>query len=354
MNNLPTKDLTDDFWNDCINNQISTPLNIIFPYKNFSKTLGRNNDKEKIKRKSKYILNLYSFRNGQNNTKKNDNSSIIKHKNKAIETPTFTKIYNNHPLLHENNLNSKEDKEIQRKKKNALLRCLGLYAYGLEVKKEKLLNDENSKKEKIKEEILPCTFKPKISKYSHNKKPKFLTDIINRNKYKQNEKNNIIVDYKMTTTLSEYDNGAIKKNSKNKNINSNNKNNDLIENTVEYTFKPKLIKRNVNKVFSQDKSIEIEKDNEQFILRYNKARENYMTKKLKQISSRDECYNTLLNVFNHFSNKHQRNKQFRYSMNEYKNENESNWENKRTINVDKSVIQSLRNELLSIDLNDDI
>ena len=352
MNNLPSKDLTDDFWNDCINNQISTPLNVLFPYKNFSKTLGRNNDKEKIKRKTKCILNLCSFHNNQNNTKKNNNSSIIKNKNKATETPTFTKIYNNHPLLHKNNLNSKDDKEIQKRKKNALLRCLGLYAYGLEVRKEKLLNDENSKKEKIKEEILPCTFKPKICKYSHNKKARFLTDAMNRNKVKQND-NNIIVDYKMTTTLSTYDNGAIKKESKNKNIN-NNKNNDINESNVEYTFKPKLIKRNVNKVFSQDKSIEIEKDNEQFILRYNKARENYMTKKLKQISSRDECYNTLLNVFNNFSNKHQRNKQFRYSMNEYKNENETNWENKRTINVDKSVIQSLRNELLSIDLNDDI
>ena len=353
MSNLSKKDLTDDFWNDCINNQISTPLNILFPYKNFSKTLGRNNDREKLKGKTKYLVNLYSSRNGQNNTKKNNNSSITKCKNKVIETPTFTKIYNNHPLLHENNLYSKEDKELQKKKKNALLRCLGLYAYGLEVRKEKILNDENSKKEKIKEEILPCTFKPKIGKYSKKKKAKYLIDVMNKNKYKQNDKNNIIVDYKMSTTLSTYDNGAIKKESKNKNIN-NNKNNDLEENNINYTFKPKIFKRNVNKVFSQDKSIEIEKDNEQFILRYNKAREDYMTKKLKQISSRDECYDTLLNVFNTFSNKHQRNKQIRLSMNEYRNENEFNWENKRTINVDKSVIQSLRNELLNINLNDDL
>ena len=27
MTNLLTKDLTDDFWNDCSNNQISTKLN---------------------------------------------------------------------------------------------------------------------------------------------------------------------------------------------------------------------------------------------------------------------------------------------------------------------------------------
>ena len=40
-------------------------------------------------------------------------------------------------------------------------------------------------------------------------------------------------------------------------------------------------------------------------------------------------------------------------MNDNKNENGYNLDNKRTINVDKKFIQSLRNELLSIDLNDD-
>ena len=40
-------------------------------------------------------------------------------------------------------------------------------------------------------------------------------------------------------------------------------------------------------------------------------------------------------------------------MNDNKNEMGTNLDNKRTLNVDKKFIQSLRNELLSIDLNDD-
>ena len=79
-----------------------------------------------------------------------------------------------------------------------------------------------------------------------------------------------------------------------------------------------------------------------------------MTKKMNQISSKDESYNTMLAMFKNYSRKHQRNKKVRYSMNDYRNENiYTNWENKRTINVDQNVIQSLRNELLNIDLNDE-
>ena len=353
MTKLISKDLTEDFWNDCTSNQVNTPSEIIFPYKNFSKTFGRNNFKKKVKNKSKYLINLYSFHYPQTK-KKNNSVSITKPKNRAIENTNFSKVYKNHPLLHEKNFHSPEERGIKQRQKNALLRCLGLYAYGIEVKKEKLLNDENTKKEKMKEEILPCTFKPKISKYASSKKSRFLTDAINKSKIKKNYKNNNINTEYKTATLSTNDNGAIKKD-----INKNNKytltqeNNELSENKREYTFRPKIIKRNIDKVFSQSKSLANEKDNVQFFTRLNKARENYMTKKMKQISSKDESYNTMLEMFNNFSHKHQRNKNVRYSMNDYRNENIYNWENKRTINVDPSVIQSLRNELLNIDLNDE-
>ena len=150
-------------------------------------------------------------------------------------------------------------------------------------------------------------------------------------------------------------NGAIKKDpNKNNNYALTQETNELIENKREYTFRPKIIKRNIEKVFSQSKSLANEKDNDQFLTRYNKARENYMTKKMNQISSKDESYNTMLAMFKNFGRKHQRNKKVRYSMNDYRNENiYTNWENKRTINVDQNVIQSLRNELLNIDLNDE-
>ena len=81
MTNLLTNDLTDDFWNDCSNNQISTKLNKFFPYKYFSKTLGRNSDRETIKNKSKYLINLFSFQSN-NKSKRNNNSSLTKYKHR--------------------------------------------------------------------------------------------------------------------------------------------------------------------------------------------------------------------------------------------------------------------------------
>ena len=196
------------------------------------------------------------------------------------------------------------------------------------------------------------TFKPKISKYSQKKKAKFLTDAMNRNKYKKIDNRTINTEYKISTTLSTYDNGATKNNYKNRNVITQEKN-EISERNEEYTFHPKLYKRNINKVFSQSKSLANERDNDKFFLRYNKARENYMYKKMKQISSKDECYDTMLTIFHNFTNKHQRNKKIHYSMNEYKNDAIYSMENKRTINVDQNIIQSLRNELLRIDLNDE-
>ena len=352
MTNLISKDLTEDFWNDCTSNQTNSPLEKIFPYKNFSKTLGKNNYEEKLGNKPKYLINLYSSQYPHPNKKKNS-TSITKSKNRTIENSNFSKVYKNHPLLHEKKLHSQDEKDIKIKQKNALLRCLGLYAYGIEVKKEKLLNDENNKKEKIKEEILHCTFKPKISEYSSTKKARFLTDAINKSKIKKNDKNTLNTEYK-TSPLTTFDNGATKKDTNKRNKNSITQEcDDKSEKSRECTFRPKIIRRNINKIFSQSKSLANEKDNEQFFTRLNKAREDYMTKKMKQISSKDESYNTMLTMFNNFTHKHQRNKKVRYSMNDYKNENGFNWENKRTLNVDHGVIQSLRNELLRIDLNDD-
>ena len=350
MTKLISKDLTEDFWNDCTSNQANSPLGIIFPYKNFSKASGKNNYKEQMGKKPKYLLNLYSYPHPH---KKKNLTPLTKSKYRTIENPNFSKIYKNHPLLHEKRLYSQEEKDIQRKQKNALLRCLGLYAYGIEVKKEKLLNDENSKKEKMKEEILPCTFKPKISKYSSTKKAIFLIDAINKSRIKKNEKYTLNTEFK-TSSLTTYDNGASKKDA-----NKNNKktltqeNNEKSEIYRECTFRPKITKRNIGKVFSQSRSLANEKDNDQFFTRYNKAREDYMTKKMSKISTRDESYNAMLIMFNNFTHKHQRNKKVRYSMNDFKNESGFNLENKRTLNVDSSVVQSLRNELLGIDLNDE-
>ena len=361
MTKLISKDLTEDFWNDCNNSKLDTKLEILFPYKNFSKTLGRNSYREKIKNKNKYLLKLYSFQY-QNPSRKKNPLIISSTKNKSQENSKFCQVYKKHPLLHERNLNSQESKEIKQKQKNALLRCLGLYAYGVEVKKEKILNDENNKKEKMKNEILPCTFKPKISKYSSKKKSVFLTDAMNKNKIKnkkidKNNLNDLNAECK-ASPLSTYDNGGIKKdimrNNNNKNVLTH-ENNEISEKNDECTFKPKIIRRNIYKIFSLSKSLANEKDNDQFFTRYNKAREDYMTKKIKKLSTKDESYNTMLKLYNNCTNKNQKNKTVKYSINGYKIiDNGINYENKRMINIDPNIIKSLRNELLRIDLSDDL
>ena len=136
MTNLLTKDLTDDFWNDCSNNQISTKLNKFFPYKYFSKTLGRNSDRETIKNKSKYLINLYSYQFPHNKTKRNNNSLLTKLKHKSMDNSNFSKIYNKHPMLHEKNIHSQcctkkifIHKKIKIYKKKEKMRCYGVWGF---------------------------------------------------------------------------------------------------------------------------------------------------------------------------------------------------------------------------------
>ena len=344
MKNLVSKGLEDDFWNDCNNNQISSsfePIEKTINNKYNFKTFGNNNHKRKIKPNFNYLLHLYSYKYGSDENKKIISKNKIKNKNKPKENKNLSKIYKKHPLLKEKKLLTEEDKENIKRKKNAFIRCLGLYAYGIEIKKEKILNDKNNEIEKLKEEISPCTFRPKISKYSSTKKARFMTDIINKNNINDKNNNNIIG--KMSV-ISSFDNGSTKKDSNKNNEDENNVKNE------ECTFVPKINKRNIKTVFDKSKSLANESDNDQFMLRYNKAREDYMTKKIKQLSSKDEGYTTMLTEYNFFSHKNRKIKKYR-NLNDFKNINF--FDNKRTINTDFNIIQSLRNELLSIDLNDD-
>ena len=347
MKNLVSKELEDDFWNDCNNSQISSsfePIEKSINNKYNFKTFGNNNYKRKIRPNSKYLLHLYSYKYGSNENKKNISKNKIKNKNKPKENKNLSKIYKKHPLLKEKNLLTEEDKANIKRKKNAFIRCLGLYAYGIEIKKEKILNNKNNEIEKLKEEISPCTFRPKISKYSSTKKARFMIDITNKNNV--NDKYNINTIGKMSV-ISSYDNGCTKKDS---NKNNEDEKNEKNEKNEECTFVPKINKRNIKAVFDKSKSLANESDNDQFMLRYNKAREDYMTKKIKQLSSKDEGYSTMLTEYNFYSNKHRKNKKYRNS-NDFKSINF--FDNKRTINTDFNIIQFLRNELLSIDLNDD-
>ena len=113
-----SKDFTEDFWNDCTSNQISTHIENNNPYKKFSKIYGRNNYSRKIKNPNKNIMNIYSFQNPYKKTKNSQEKNKYKSKTNN-ENPNFSKIYKQHPLLHQTNIYSQEDKISKKRQKNA-------------------------------------------------------------------------------------------------------------------------------------------------------------------------------------------------------------------------------------------
>ena len=358
MENFSSKKLTEEFWNDCFNNKMTSPFEPLknnTSYNKYCKNIGRNkqnnSNKKKSKDNSKNLISLYSFQNQSRDSPTKISKS--KSKNKTIDNSNVSKIYKRHPFLYRiTRQYNEEKKEKEEKKKNALIRCLGLYAYGIEVQKEKLLNEKNVKDNRIKAEILNCTFKPKINKSSYSKKAKFLMHFVNKNKH-NNEENNINIINKISD-INSY-NDEINQN-KIKIINNKNnidKEEEKVEKLDEYTFRPKTIKLNINSVFKRPKSIDNERYNNQFIWRYNKARENYMIKKIKKISAKDECYKTMLISFNDLINKFKMNNYY-YDYNQSSNYHKIiDFDNKRNIKTIRNVVDDLRKELLEIDLNED-
>ena len=357
---------TEDFWRDCFENQDIKQSSEFLPYREYTNThyYGRNNNSNKNKFKSNHYHNHQNSLN--NNNKKKKNNSKEKSQDKTIDNHNLKKIYKNHPLLEENVKTNKIDKELELRKKNAMMRCLGLYAYGVEVKKQKILNDKNNKKEKIRDEISPCTFRPKISKYSKSKQVKYPQMYFNYNK--KPKKNNISSngDYKIHGANHSFDNGFTKKNNvriknQNKTIGNDDEDTSYLE---ECTFKPKITKRNIRKVFDKSNSMANEKDNAEFFIRYARAREEYMIKRFKKLSMKDDSYDsTLLSLASRFNNKQYKigfndfydtryqknNKKINLSMNDYK---DYPIENKKQI-IEKDIITNLRNDLLTIDLNEE-
>ena len=241
------------------------------------------------------------------------------------------------------------------------MRCHGLYAYGVEVKKAKLLNDENNKKEKIKDEMSKCTFKPKISNYSKNRPNRMSPDWnynknINQKNIKKNANQN--TEYKKNNRNENLIENGVTKNNKMKIINNDDEEDS--NSLEECTFKPKISKKNIQKVFDKTKSLANEKDNAEFILRYTKAREDYMIKKLKKISTKDDSYDaTLLTLAHKFNNKQYKNGSNELidaknpNNNQYLREHNEYLENKKKMNISNNIINNLRNNLLDINLNEE-
>ena len=341
---LLTKEVTEDFWRDCLDMNDAQALSEFMSYKKYAN--GRNNLK----------------RSKNNHKKKKNNPKYGNINNKTIENESFMKVYKNHPILKEN-VENNIDRESEMRKKNAMNRCLGLYAYGVEVKKQKLLDDENNKKEKIKDEITPCTFRPKLNKYSKSKQNKINPEnYFNYNKKTKNKNNkgNSNGDYRIVSSSS-YDNGVNKNTIKIKNQNKTIAHDEQdISYMDKYTFKPKIPRKNIKKVFGKSKSLANEKDNAEFFLRYARAREEYMIKKFKKISIKDDSYDTtLLSLANRFNNKQYKNGlNNNYEIKNKKNNNRMNLSmdspiEKKNNYIDKDIISNLRNDLLTLDLNEE-
>ena len=323
MLNTTSKVTMEDFWNDCIKNQLSNHEKININHK-INKNVGENNLKKKNNNNAKYLLELYLKPDPSKNKKNNELNN--KSKNQTVENQNLIKIFKNHPLIKEKIQFTQEEKENKKRQKTSLMRCLGLYAYGMEVKKEKLLTDQNINKEKLKDEILKCTFKPKINKYSSLKPSKFLNELNNKKTINNDNK------------INNNDNKDVKKK-------------QILLKDDEYTFKPKLNKGTMKSIFDKSKSIEKDKLNEQFILRYDLAREFYMTKKIKQLSNKDDSYSTMLTEYNYFTSKHKKNKKINFCKTNLINI-EAN-KNDKLIKKEDSIFQSLRNALLEINLSDE-
>ena len=286
--NIPKPEILDDFWKDCI--EAKDKKNI------------KNNQNAKVNQKNNK-LNIITENETQNknNFKQYINSKLFEPKSKLnINTATnrnkffdkkekyLMKIYNKHPSFIEE-MKNEEIKKIKRK--NALNRCLGLYSYGLELQKNMKINEENREIHKKEKDKSLCTFKPKI-----NKKILYLDDknIIKGkfNRLYNNKRPNVKSMEHM------------------RNINNNNKKDEL----EECTFKPKLIKNpsETEKMLrlrrKNKKSISEKRENEEFILRYTKARDEYLIKRFKKLYKKDDSYdNSLISLTKRLCNQQYKN-----------------------------------------------
>ena len=308
----PKPEMLDDFWSDCIEQKEKNKSIIDNKQNNFKTNLKSY---YKNMNKNRYIHNQYQPSHDRNtntqypkksNIRTYNSVKLFNPKNNHINSPNnklnnsaekyLANIYNRHPSYIEE-MKEEEDKKIKRKK--ALIRCLGLYAYGLELQRTMKMNKENSDKQRIKSDMSQCTFKPKL-----NKKILYLDDKIN---YTRGI--NRLYNPKKFLNKS-LDN--IYKNTNNNLKNKNNINDD--DDLDECTFKPKFESdpKAVEKMFKNkrklNKTISDEKENAEFILRYTKARDEYLIKRFKKLYRKDDSYDkSLLSITKRLCNREYRN-----------------------------------------------
>ena len=321
----------DDFWNDCIKQKEERKMIKLVPYARFTNSSLKN-------KKNKLILSTREQDKSKNKKYSSRKKENIQKDEQKKKPKKVLKIYEKYPILKEKIENI--DKKSKIKRNNALVRCIGLYYYGVENNKAKILSGQNYKKEKITKEMIPCTFRPKINKYSKNKN-RNMNDLLYKKKTKMTIK---IKNDERVNIGNSYDKKMVTKE------NGNNK----------YPINPK--KLNMNKIFEKSKSLINDKDNAEFIFRYSKAREDYIVKKFKKLSIKDDCYDEmLLSLVNRFNTK--QNKSLIESIDTNYQKSEGNVQeinpydyrnsNQRTLINERNIITNLRNELLSFDINEE-
>lgn len=238
----------DDFWKDCIDNQ----NNLLLKYKYKEGNIKfRNNN------------NLNSFKsNNIIDRKKNLNKKNIVKNRTTVYFSAVNKIYEklnkNHPELFQNKPN-KDKKRIQ----NSMLKSIALYNDGISKKKLIEKNMEENYQKKLNKELSLCTFRPKISK--RKSEGEYLNPFYKR--------------------IYERDLGKIQKSKK-------------LNRSVEVIKKEKIL-NNKSKIRSNNTQSHIiftGRENAQFILRYTKARDEKMFKKMKTIYKKDDSYDYYLNT----------------------------------------------------------
>ena len=312
--NISKPEILDDFWKDCIEQKNkkylknNTNAKYIQKSNNLYINIEIENDKTNSQSKNKNIKSHSSSKLIEPKTNNNKNKINLKNEKYLI------KIYKKHPSFIEE-IKNEEIKKIKRK--NALNRCLGLYSYGLELQKNLKLNKENNEIQKKKNDILLCPFKPKI-----NKKILYLNDdnIIERKYNKINNNNNINNNnVQNINSINNINNKDINKNPKKQKVKSveHARNNNYINKKNDFeecTFKPKLIKNpsKIEKILKlrrkNKKSISERRENEEFILRYTKARDEYLIRRFIKLNKKDDSYdNSLLSLTKRLCNQQYKN-----------------------------------------------
>ena len=295
--NIQKPEILDDFWKDCIDQKDKKyNVNTKFIPKSNKLNIITEIDNPRQNLTNKACINPILFEPQSKNI-----FNINSHRNKSSEKNKkyLMKIYNKHPSIMEE-MKMKEIKKIKRK--NALNRCLGLYSYGLELQKNMKLNKENSELQREKNDISSCTFKPKINKkilYLDDKniiKGKYNKLYYNKKKEKEMENNN-----------NNNNNNKLKKGKSMEYVRNDNYKNDF----EKCTFKPKdptQIERMLKNRRKNKKSISGKTANEEFILRYTKARDEYLIRRFIKLNKKDDSYdNSLLSLTKRLCNQQYKN-----------------------------------------------